>query len=121
MTDLQTQMHEDRMLRDAAKRMVKSDVAYVKGDMSCKGLGGRFVDRIKDGASELSDNTHEYADTHRAQVGTGIAVAVAAFFGWKYREQLADAVYDLFHEKTPVEKVSEKAEQLARDARSYFD
>ena len=121
MADLQEQLHEDRMLRDAAKQLVKADVASVKGDVSRKGLGGRVVDRAKDGAAELTDNATDFADTHRTQVGTGIVVAVAAIAGWIFRDRLADALYDLFHDKGPLEQAAEKAEQLARDARSYID
>ncbi len=121
MADLQQQLHEDRMLRDAAKRMVKSDMRFVKGDVASRGLGARFADRAKDGAAEFADRTGSYADTHRAQVGTGIAVAAVAFFGWIFREELSDAVYNLFHEKGVFEKASDKAEQLAKDARSLFD
>lgn len=121
MADLRSQLHEDRMLRDAAKRLVKNDMAFVRGDVSRKGLGGRFADRAKDGAAELADTAGSYADTHRAQVGTGLVVGVAAVVGWIFREQLAEAVYDLFHDKGPLEQAADKAEQLARNARSYLD
>ncbi len=121
MADLQRQLHEDRMLRDAAKRLVKNDMAHVKGDVSRKGLGTRFVDRTKDGVAELADTTGHYADTHRAQLGTGLIVGVAALAGWIFRDQLAEAVYDLFHDKSPLEQAADKVEQVAQNARSYLD
>lgn len=121
MANLQKQLHEDRIMRDAAKRLVKADVAFVKSDFSQKGVGGRLADRAKDGAAELSDSATEFADTHRAQIGTGIVVAAAAFAGWIYRDLIADTVYDLFHDKGPMERATDKAEQFARYARSFFE
>lgn len=121
MADLENQLEQDRALRNAAKRLVKSDLGFVKGDMARKGIGGRIVGRAKDGAAGIAENTADYASENRVQVGTGIALAAAAFAGWIFRDRLADAVYDLFHDKGPLEEAAEKAEQLAEDARSWFD
>ncbi|WP_120078510.1 hypothetical protein [Aurantiacibacter odishensis] len=121
MADLEHQLQQDRALRNAAKRLVKADFGFVKGDMAQKGLGGRIAGRAKDGAADIAESTADYASEHRLQVGTGIAVAVAAFAGWIFRDRLADAVYNLFHEKGLMEQAADKAEQLAEDARSLFD
>lgn len=121
MADLERELQEDLMLRNAAKRLVKADIGYLKGDMAEKGVGGRVADRAKDGAADIAENAADYADTHRAQVGTGIAVAIVALLGWIFRDRLADAVYDMLHEKGLLERTADKAEQLAEDARSLLD
>lgn len=121
MPDLQHQLREDRALRNAAKRLVKADVAFVKGDVAQKGIGSRIAGRAKEGAAGMAENTADYADENRAIVGTGVAIAIAAVVGWIFRDRLADAVYDLFHEKGPFEKAADKAEQLADKARSLVD
>ncbi|GAA5050349.1 hypothetical protein GCM10023208_09240 [Erythrobacter westpacificensis] len=121
MADIEQQLHEDRALRNAAKRLVKADLGFVKGDMAEKGIGGRIAGRAKDGAADIAENTADYAGEHRLQVGTGFFIAAAAFAGWIFRDRLADAVYNLFHEKGPLEEAAEKAEQLAEDARSLFE
>lgn len=121
MADLEHDLREDRALRNAAKQLVKADISFLKGDMVQKGLGARAVDRAKDGAADIAENTVEYASENRLQVGTGIALAIVAFAGWIFRDRLSDAVYGLFHEKGPLEKAADKAEQLAEDARSLLD
>ncbi|WP_338244754.1 hypothetical protein [Aurantiacibacter hainanensis] len=121
MADLERELKEDLMLRNAAKRLVKADLAFLKGDMAQKSLGGRVADRAKDGAADMAENAADYADTHRVQVGTGVAVAIAAIAAWIFRDRLADAVYDMLHEKSLLEKGAERAEQLAEDARSLID
>lgn len=121
MADLERELKEDLMLRNAAKRLVKADLGFLKGDMAQKGLGSRVADRARDGAADIAENATDYADTHRVQVGTGIAVALAALLGWIFRDRLADAVYDMLHEKGLLERTADKAEQLAEDARSLLD
>lgn len=125
MADLEQQLHEDRLMRDAAKRLVKSDIAYLKGDMAEKGIGGRAADRAKDGAADLAENAADYADAHRAQVGTGIAVAVLAIIAWIFRDRIADAIHDMFHDESDWEQasddLSEMAEHIAADTRSFVN
>jgi len=125
MADLEHDLREDRALRNAAKKLVKADFAFLKGDMAAKGIGGRIADRAKDGAADIAENTADYANENRVKVGTGIAVAALAFAGWIFRDRLSDAIYDLVHQKGTVEKVKDKvaetAEQLAEDARSLIE
>jgi hypothetical protein len=121
MADLEQQLQEDRTLRDAAKGLLKSDLGFVKNGMAQKGLGARVASRAKDGAAEIAENTAGFADDHRAQIGTGIAVAALAVAGWLFRDQLADAIYDLLHDKGLLEEAADKAEQLTEDARSLVD
>ncbi|MFB0611361.1 hypothetical protein [Aurantiacibacter poecillastricola] len=125
MADLEYQLHEDRVLRDAAKRLVKADIAFVKGDMSQKGLGGRMADRAKDGAADIAENAAEYADTHRTEVGTGLAVGILALIAWIFRDRLADAVYAMFHDKSALEEAADRAAEMAEhitdDARSFLN
>lgn len=125
MADLEQDLREDRALRNAAKKLLKVDLAFLKGDMAAKGIGGRIADRAKDGAADIAEGAADYASENRLKVGTGIVVGLAAFVGWLFRDRLADAIYDIVHEKSTLEKakdkVTETAEQLAEDARSLVD
>lgn len=125
MPDLEHELREDRALRNAAKQLLKADISYLKGDMASKGIGGRIAGRAKDGAADIGEELVDFANENRAQVGTGIAVALLAFVGWLFRDRLADAIYEIVHEQTAFEKASEKAsdaaEQLADEARSLVD
>ncbi|APE28669.1 hypothetical protein [Aurantiacibacter gangjinensis] len=122
MADLERQLRHDRTLRNAAKRLVKFDIACVKGDVSDRGVGGRALDRAKDGAAGIAESTAEYADTHRTQVGIGIALAMIAAVAYLFRDRLADMIFGLFEkDEEPLERAAKAAEQFADDVRSYFD
>lgn len=121
MADLESDLRQDRALRNAAKRLVKADLGFLKGDVAEKGLGGRIADRAKDGAAGIAESAADFAGENKLQVGTGLVVAAAAFAGWIFRDRLGDAIYDLFHSKGPLEEAAERVEQLAEDARSLID
>lgn len=92
MADLEQQLREDRALRNAARRLVTSGLEHVKGDVAEKGFGARLLDRAKDGAAEIAENSADLAANNRAQVSTGLALGALAFVGWMFRDQLADAI-----------------------------
>ncbi|WAT18293.1 hypothetical protein OZN62_01575 [Aurantiacibacter sp. MUD11] len=126
MPDPQSQLQEDLAMRNAAKRLVKTSIANVKGDFGSRSLGQRAALRVKDGSAEMADNAREYASEHRVELGVGVVAAVIAGLGWLFRDQLGDAVYNLVHRNDgPVEKLAheaeETAEQLAEDARSLIE
>lgn len=79
MTDLKAQFMADRQLRDAAKSLVMSDYAQVKGDLSQRGVGARAMDRLKDGATDVYEEALEVADNHKGALGALIA-AIAIWF-----------------------------------------
>ena len=126
MTDLEAELRHDRTLRNAAKRLLRHDVAAVKGDVSERGLGGRMLDRARDGASEAAQGAAGYADEHRAQVGTGLAVGIGALLAYIFRDRVMGFLEGLFEEdRTPLEsaydRARDEAERLADTARSYLD
>lgn len=59
MRDLERQLREDRVLRDAAQALVKADVDRVREEMKAKPLGRRAVARVQDGAAELLESARE--------------------------------------------------------------
>lgn len=125
MADLEQQLLEDRALRNAAKNLVSNDLGHLKNGMGQKGLGNRVASRAKDGAADIAEKSADFADSHRGQLGAGIALAVVGVVGWLFRDQLADLISDLIDDKGPLEEAAEtleqKAEQLLDDARSLVD
>lgn len=73
MSNLERQLREDRILRDAAQALFKADIDRVKADLEEKTVGKRALDRAKDGAAELLDNA-------QAKAGDNIGI-VALLFG----------------------------------------
>ncbi|WP_374405614.1 hypothetical protein [Pelagerythrobacter sp.] len=84
MSSAKRKMIEDRALRDAAFALVKADVAHLRNDLTARGIGQRFVDRISGGASDVLDEAVDVAESHRGVVLT----LVAAIMLWLTRNPL---------------------------------
>ena len=115
MADIEQQLREDRALRNAAKRLVTSGLQNVKGDMAEKGLGARLLDRARDGAVEIAENSADLAADNRAQVGTGLALGALAFVGWVFRDRLADAINAALEELEAPEEEDEPHDSAPTD------
>ncbi len=89
MTGLREQVMEDRHLRDAARALVEADVANLRADLAVKSLGGRAVDRIADGASEVYDEAVEVASDHKG----ALAAILAALALWFARHPILEALF----------------------------
>ncbi|OYX65122.1 MAG: hypothetical protein B7Y88_10680 [Sphingomonadales bacterium 32-64-17] len=113
MPDLELQLREDRLLRDAARALVTADLAHLKREVdpesaSAPDLGSR--------ARDLADDARDYVTGHRLQVGTLVAALVAAIALWMFREPLAAIVRDLLDSEGEDDEA--EAEQAGGDDRS---
>lgn len=90
MTDLADQLREDRAMRDAARELVKTDIAYLKGEFGSKSIGARVADRVTDGATDLYEEAAELASDNK-----GILIALLAAVGlWFARNPLMELFLD---------------------------
>lgn len=87
----ETQLREDRMLRDAALGLVKADIAHIRGDLSTKGFGTRIFDRVTEGASDILEEAVEIAGDNKGILG----VVVAAVLIWVASSPLAALLSDV--------------------------
>lgn len=76
---LERQLVEDRALRDAALALVKADIAHLRTDMSAKGIGSRFADRMSEGAVDVFEEAVEVADNNRGVLATLVAAVLIWF------------------------------------------
>ncbi|MBM0168800.1 hypothetical protein [Altererythrobacter sp. C41] len=76
MSDPERKMIEDRALRDAAWALVKADIAHLRVDLTTKGIGARFLDRVAEGASDVLDEAAEVAENNRGVLFTLLAAVV---------------------------------------------
>ena len=81
MTSRKLQMEEDRALRDAARALVKGDIAHLRGDVEEKGIAARVASSIKLGASDVFDEGMELAERHKT-ASYGLGAVLAAVVGW---------------------------------------
>ena len=82
-------LQHDRALRDAALRLVKADLALVRGDLAARGVGTRVADRVGDAALETLDDAVAYAQGHRGQVAAGITALLLFLFRGPLLDSLA--------------------------------
>lgn len=82
--DLGFQLREDRLLRDAALALVKSDYANLRADFSGKSIGDRVAGRVHDGALDIFEEAVELADSNRGV----LAVLIGAILLWFARNPI---------------------------------
>ena len=90
--NLERQMAEDRLLRDAARTLLKCDLDLIRADLHARSLSGRLADRISDSAMDIADDAVDYADENRGTV----AAAVGALVLWFARGPIFAALLSLF-------------------------
>lgn len=76
---LELQLREDRVLRDAARALLKADIAHLRADLTSRGVGARIFDRIGEGAVDVFEEAVEVAENHRGALATLIAAIVLWF------------------------------------------
>ncbi len=76
MSDPERKMIEDRALRDAALALVQADIAHLRTDLTNKGLGARFIDRLTEGANDVLDEAADVAENNRGVLLTLLAAVV---------------------------------------------
>ena len=90
MSDARRQaMIADRHLRDSAKAIVEADWANVKADMQRRSIGGRALDRISEGASDVYEEALNVAADHKG----ALAAIVAALVMWFARNPIMDTLF----------------------------
>jgi len=94
MSALDRQLAEDRIMRDAALRLVKADLELVRNDLSARSAGGRVADRLGDAALDTVDDAVDYATQHKGL----LAGAVATLALFLFRGPLLDALSALSDE-----------------------
>lgn len=82
--DLERQLREDRMLRDAARAMLDADIAYLKASLAGRSIPNRIADRIGEGAHDAMDEAADLATEHKGL----IAAAIGALILWFARHPL---------------------------------
>ncbi|WP_137679200.1 hypothetical protein [Aurantiacibacter suaedae] len=113
MSDLERQLREDRMLRDAARALVLADVAHLKREVDHEAHSGPDLTTR---AHDLGDDARDYLSGHKVQVGGVVAALIAAIALWLLREPLAAIVRDLFDDDD--EDDAAETEQAGGDDRS---
>lgn len=79
MSSSEARLREDRAIRDAARALVKADLAQLKNTFSGKSLAQRVTDRVSEGAQDVFEEAVEVADNNRGVLATLLAAVVLWF------------------------------------------
>ncbi len=97
MADPAGQLLEDRALRNAARGLVESDIAYIREGMSVRSLAARLADRVSGGARDIADEAAVVADENKVALGAGLALGAVGLAAWVFRAPLQQGVQALLH------------------------
>ena len=89
MSALPPELLRDRVLRNAALTLFKTDIAQFRADISGKGLGERLSDRIGEGAKDMAEEAAELAERNPGK----IAAVIAGLALWLFRGPLLDWLF----------------------------
>ncbi len=116
MSNLEKQLVEDRMLRNAAKAVLMADIEHAKNTLSPEGVAERVAGRIGDGAKDVFEVAKTHADDNRGV----LAALIGALLLWIVREPileilgLSDAPEDL--DASPADEPIEDGETISPDS-----
>lgn len=75
------QLQEDRALRDAARALVKHDIAHLRGDVQEKGIFARILSSAALGTADIVDEGMELVERHKP-ASYGVGAILAMIVGW---------------------------------------
>jgi hypothetical protein len=91
MSIAESELAEDRELRDAALAVFQADLRFIKEDLAERSVGGRIADRLSDSALDMLDEAVDYAASNRGR----FAAATAAIVVWFARAPLLHVLSDV--------------------------
>ena len=86
MPKIDPRFYEDKAMRDAARANFLADFEHAKFSLSGKGLAGRIVDRVGEGAQDVFEVAKTQADDNRGV----ISALIGAILLWFAREPIME-------------------------------
>jgi hypothetical protein len=117
LSDLASQLAEDKALRDAALQLFKSDIALIRGELDERGVGARAKDRLGEAALGMADDAIDYAEDNKGWVAAGAAALVL----WFARKPILRWLADVLDVDDGGEEPGEADGRSADDTRSTGD
>ena len=90
MSPMKRRLIEDRAMRDAARAVVNSQVAWFKAGAGEPGFAAHVLETGKDYATTVADGAIDFVQDNRSKLSGGAALAALALAAWLFRAQLGD-------------------------------
>jgi len=97
MADPASKLREDRAMRDAARGLLVSDIAYLREATKLRSIPARIGARLGGGARDIAAEAASVAQENRSAIGAALAVGAAALLGWTLRGPIIGAARKLRH------------------------
>lgn len=96
MSKLEQQLAEDRALRDAARKVFRKELAYVREEVKPAALGERLADDVGRRIDAASDEAIEFTERHRGKIATAGGALAAGIGLWLARKPILAWLAPLF-------------------------
>lgn len=113
MANLAKELERSKAQRDAAKALITSDVAFIKSDVSAKGVKDRAVDWSKTRPPQLGEQAVNFAKDNQGKLLIGAGAVVAAIGLIAFRKPIADLATGLFEVLAEMEAQEDEGENDA--------
>lgn len=92
MSPLKLRLKHDRLMRDAARQVVGTDVELLKAGVAQKPVTTRAAETGGDYLRQIGDGALDLFEENRGTVAGGLTLAAAAIAVWLYRDQIGDMI-----------------------------
>ncbi len=92
MPPLKLRLKQDRLMRDAARQIVSSDVELLKAEIEQKPVAARAADTGGDYLRQIGEGALDLVNDNRGKLAGGLTLAAAALAIWLYRDEIGDLV-----------------------------
>lgn len=94
MSKLLEQLEEDRQLRNAARKVLRKEVDYVREEYTPSAIGRRLAGKVSGRISEAGEQTGEFARRNAPTAAIAALAAAGAFGLWMMRRPIISGLAD---------------------------
>ncbi|MCL6251136.1 hypothetical protein M3P36_08785 [Altererythrobacter sp. KTW20L] len=105
MAPMKHRLLQDRLMRDAARQVVTTDVELLKAGVEKKPVASRAAETGGHWLKTIGAEAADLASEHRGKLAGGVTLAAAALALWIYRDELGEVIAGMLDhdEKSPSE------------------
>lgn len=92
MAPMKNQLLHDRLMRDAARQIVTTDVELLKAGVEQKPVASRAAETGGEWLKTIGAEAADLASEHRGKLAGGLTLAAAGLAMWIYRDELGEVL-----------------------------
>ena len=115
MSDIDVRLHADKAMRDAARRLVDADLAFVKGEVVDRSLVEQAKLDLREASFKFAEDAKDYARTHPLVVGGAILAILLLLL----RNPLLDLFIGLLGDEDDDSSANNRAGEEADEKRRW--